>query len=82
MIAITASISQITIVSSNTSRKGLVLYNQSPATLYVSSVNGFTKTSAPVVIPTMSRWTMPVDYTGAYYGVWDAATGRVQVTEV
>jgi hypothetical protein len=79
---INASISQVTIIAANTSRKGLVLFNQSPAKLYVSSVNGFSKAAAPVVIQAMSPWPLQVAYTGVLYGVWDAATGRAQVTEV
>ena len=79
---VAASTSQQTMITSNTSRKGLTIFNQSSSTLYVSSVNGFTKSNAPIVIGPQSSWVLPVAYSGAFYGVWDTATGQALVTQV
>lgn len=82
MTVLSASTSQQTLVASNSSRKGLTVYNQSPATLYVSTVTGFSKGDAPTIIRPESSWTLAVRYTGPFYCVWDTARGQAQITEI
>jgi hypothetical protein len=79
---VTASTSQQTLAASNSARKGLTIFNQSPSTLYVSTVNGFTKANAPFIIRPETEWTLPAAFTGALYGLWDVASGQAFVTGV
>lgn len=82
MTTISASTSQVTLTSANPARKQLSVFNQSASILYASTQSGFVKANAPFVIAPQSSMVFPVRYTGALYGVWDAASGRAQVTEV
>jgi hypothetical protein len=82
MTAISALMTQQVLVNVNSARKGLTVFNQSPATVYVSTITGFAKANAPIVIGPQKRWVLPIKYTGILYCIWDAATGRAQVTEV
>lgn len=82
MTTITARTTQVTLVSSNPARKQLTVFNQSASVLYASTKTGFTKGAAPITIAPQGRFVLSIHYTGPLYGVWDAASGRAQVTEV
>jgi hypothetical protein len=82
MTAVAASTSQVTLQAANSSRKGLVAINQSGSTMYISTVNSFSKANAPNVVGPGAKWVLPAPYTGILYAVWDTATGQVVVTEV
>jgi hypothetical protein len=82
MTAVSALTTQQVLINANSARKGLTFFNQSPATLYVSTITGFAKANAPIVIGPQKRWVLPINYTGIFYAIWDAATGRAQVVEV
>jgi hypothetical protein len=82
MTAVTITTSQFTVIASNSARKGLIVYNQSPVNVHVSSVTGFTLGNEPLVINPNQRWILPVAYTGALYGRGDQAHGQLLVTEV
>lgn len=81
MNTVSASTSQVTLIAANTARKGLVISSKSDSMLYVSTVNGFAKNNAPILIAPTESWELRFRYTGAFYGVWDAAAGNATVTE-
>jgi hypothetical protein len=72
-----------TLIVSNASRRGVSVYNDSTATLYLklgstlSSSTSFTVKMAPD-----SYYEVPFSYTGTINGTWSAAIGSARVTEV
>jgi hypothetical protein len=82
MTTIGANTSQVTLISANPARKQLTVFNQSASILYASTLNGFSKGNAPFTINPQSSVVFSIRYTGPLYGVWDAAIGQAQVTEV
>lgn len=77
--AATASTSLLAV---NTLRKGAVFWNTSTATLYLALSATASTTAYTVQIPTLSGWVLPYPYQGAISGVWGAAVGNVQITEL
>lgn len=78
-----AQISNLTLIANNVNRKGLILYNDSTAVLYlkfgsVASTTSFTyyvEGGATLELPT-------VTYTGQIDGIWSAANGTARITEL
>jgi hypothetical protein len=73
--------SQQNLVAANSARQGLVVNNQSASMLYISPVTGFAKSAAPITVSGMTRWVLPVAYTGALYCRSDGTTGSIHITE-
>jgi hypothetical protein len=77
--------SDTTLKTANTARLGLLLYNESTATCYVKYGTGASATSYTVQMGPGAYWEMPVQnalYTGQVNGLWTAAAGNMQVTEI
>ncbi len=72
------------LLASNTSRKGMYVYNDSTAILYLGFSATVTTTSYTVQIPANGFFEMPVSpvYTGVIAGVWSAANGNARITEM
>lgn len=73
----------VTLVAANTSRKGLILFNDSTATLYVkfgatASTSSFTFLLRPNGLYEMNG----VIYQGIVDGIWSAANGNCRITEL
>lgn len=82
--SVSASATSITILASNASRKGAMLFNDSNQTLYLLFGSGVASASNySVRIPSNSYFDldMPV-YTGQLNGLWNSANGSVKVTEL
>jgi hypothetical protein len=80
---VAGSASSVTLQASNAARIGLILSNDSTATLYVkygatASATSFTYRLAPG-----AYWEMPQPiYTGIVDGIWSAANGFARMTEL
>lgn len=79
--------SSVKIVNANPARKALVLYNNSANSVYLSTATPATSgTNLFYILPTFTQVSltqlMPnTVYTGAIYGIRNAGTGSVVVTE-
>lgn len=80
---VSASTSSVTLKAANASRKDLMIFNNSvSAKLYVCFAATALTTSFVVRLDPGGFWEMPVKYTGLVTGIWDAAVGDAQVTEL
>ncbi len=81
---VAGSASSVTILASNTSRKGAIIYNDSTAVLYLDLSGGTAaSTSYSVQLPANAYFELPGPnvYNGAITGIWSSATGNARVTE-
>jgi hypothetical protein len=81
---VAASTSAVTILVADAATKGVIIYNDSSAALYIKYGLSASNTSFTYKISGGSNWEMtssPV-YTGIITGVWDTATGDARVTKL
>lgn len=83
-----ASASSVTLISSNTTRTGAVVVNESSSVLRIKLGTSASATSYTYLLPgstgaPYATWEMSnFIYTGTITGIWDSATGSAQVTEI
>jgi hypothetical protein len=83
--SVASSASSVTILASNTSRKGAMVYNDSTQILYLDLSGGTASAiSYSVQVPANGFFELPapVIYNGAITGIWAAANGSARVTEL
>lgn len=80
--SVDSSTSTVTLAAQNSNRRGLRVYNNSSAALYVKEGSGCTNTDFDTIIPAATEWIMdkPI-YIGIVTGVWASANGNAKVTE-
>lgn len=79
-----SSASSVTILASNASRKGAIIYNDSTQILYLDLSGGTASNSSySVQVPSQGYFEVPGPsiYTGLITGIWAAANGNARVTE-
>lgn len=80
---VASSASTGSIVAARTLRKGLVIYNDSTAVLYLAYASTASLTAFSYKIAAGVTFEMPQPvYNGAVSGIWDAANGNARVTEL
>jgi hypothetical protein len=80
---VSGSATSVSLLASNTSRRSVILHNDSSAILYLKYGTTASTTSFTALIPANTAWTMPVPaYTGAIDGIWASATGSARITEL
>lgn len=81
--SVASSASSVTILASNTNRRGVSILNDSTATLRLSFSTPATTANAFVSLPPGSFLLLDQQLivTNALYGIWSAANGTAQVTE-
>lgn len=80
---VASSASSVTLLASNAARRGVVIYNESTAILYVKFGATASATSYTVQIPAGGYWEMSHPaYTGIIDGIWSAANGNARITEL
>lgn len=80
---VNGSASSVTLLAANTDRRGLLLVNDSTATLYLKYGATASTTSYSVKMEPGSYWEMPRPiYTGRIDGIWSAANGAARITEL
>lgn len=84
---VSGSASSVTILAANTSRKGVVIVNDSTAVLYIDSTGGtasatsFTERLNPYDTLTLPHVGHPME-PNAITGIWTSATGSARVKEI
>lgn len=79
---VSGSASSVTLLSSNISRKGATIWNNSTAILYVKFGSTASATSCTVKMVADAYYEVPFGYTGIITGIWASATGNARVTEL
>lgn len=80
---VSSSASNVTLLSSNSSRKGAIIYNDSLQPLKIKYGTTASATSFTTEIPPGWEWEMTgVIYTGQIDGIWDATNGSARITEL
>jgi len=79
---VAASITSVTLLASNTGRKGGTIWNDSTALLYVKLGSTAAATSCTIKMAADSYYEIPFNYSGIITGIWASATGSARVTEV
>jgi hypothetical protein len=82
LTSVNSSATNVTVLASNTVRKGATFFNNSTQTLYLAF--GATASTTAFTVPLASNafFEMPSGYTGVVSGIWASANGNVQVTEI
>ncbi len=81
---VAGSATSVSILTSNTARKGMAVYNDSSSAMYLAYASSSSTTTYTVKIPANNLFEMPVTpvYTGAMSALWDTATGNARITEL
>jgi len=83
---VTASASNTTLLSANAARRGCIIANDaSSANLFVrlsASAAAISSGNYSQMIPAGGAWEVPFNYTGQIQGIWSAAVGFANVTEL
>jgi hypothetical protein len=81
--SVSSSASSVTILASNTNRKGFSISNISTSKLYLSFSSPATLTNCFIEIPAGAFLLLDQQLivTNAIYGIWSSANGTAQVTE-
>jgi len=81
---VTASVSSVTIIAANESRKGVVVFNDSSSDMYLKFGDTASTSSFTVKVSSNTLYEMPGPhlYSGVIDGIWDTATGTARVTEL
>lgn len=79
---VNSSATSVTVLASNTSRKGATFYNNSTAILYLAFGSTASTTAFTVPLAASTFFEMPSGYNGIVSGIWATANGNVEVTEI
>lgn len=81
--SVASSATSVTLLASNTNRRGVTIANDSTSVLRLSFSTPATAANAFVVVPADSFLviTQQLLVTSAIYGIWASANGTAQVTE-
>lgn len=80
---VAASATSVTLQASNTARKGLYIFNDSTASLYVKFGTTASSTSFTVFMGPGAYYELPLPvYSGRVDGIWTSATGSARMTEI
>ncbi len=80
--SVPGSITSVTVLASNSNRKGAAVYNDSNARLYLKLGATASTTSFTVLVFPNSYYELPAMYTGIVDGIWASASGNARVTEI
>lgn len=79
---VSASVTSVTLLAANAARVGVIVWNDSTATLYIKYGATASATSTSVRMEPDSYWEMPEPvHPGIMDAIWTAATGAARVTE-
>ncbi len=79
---VAGSASSVTLQASNSGRRGLTIWNDSSAILYVKLGTTASTTSCTVKMVADAYYEVPFGYTGRVDGIWASATGSARMTEL
>lgn len=83
LTGVLSSATDVVVLVANTSRKGVIIYNDSTAVLYLMLATGTSSaTSYSIQVPAGGNFTLnPGEYTGIIKGTWASVNGSARVTE-
>ena len=82
-VSVGAATSATTLKAANIARKGLTIYNDSTAVLYVLLGTGNVSTSLfTLQMASESYYEVPFGFTGIVTGIWASVNGTAMVTEL
>lgn len=79
---VNSSATSVTILASNTARKGATIYNNSTQICYVAFASSATALAFTVPMAASAFFEVPSGYTGIITGIWVSANGTAVVTEL
>ena len=79
---VAASTTSQTLIAANSNRKGLTIWNNSTATLYIDFDSAASTSDFAVKIAADGYFELPFDYTGIISAIWGAANGNALVREL
>ena len=79
---VASSATNVTVLASNTNRRGATIYNDSSSLLYMKLGTTASATSFTIKLFPYSYWEVPFNYTGEIDGIWASATGAARVDEL
>jgi hypothetical protein len=80
--SVASSITSVTLLAANPSRKGFILYNNSTKTANVAFAATASLISFTLIMPAMSYFEGQTLYTGAVSAIWATANGAMLVTDL
>ncbi|OCQ96079.1 hypothetical protein BCD64_12040 [Nostoc sp. MBR 210] len=80
--SVTASTDSITILASNSNRKGGTIWNNSTARLYIEFGATASTSAFTAKLEADGYYEIPFNYTGAISGIWTAVNGNALVREL
>ena len=79
---VASSASSVTLLASNTLRRGATIYNDSTQVCFVKFGTTASNTSFTVRLASQDYYEVPFGYTGRIDGIWASANGNARVTEI
>jgi hypothetical protein len=80
--SVAASATSVTLLASNSSRKGASIYNDSTKNLYIKLGSTASSTSFSILLNNGGYYEVPFGYTGVIDGIWNIASGNARITEL
>jgi hypothetical protein len=81
--SVAASTSSVTLAAANATRRGLSVYNDGTANLFVKHGATASASSFTVKVPAGGLYELPAPYyRGVVDGIWDVANGSARITEL
>lgn len=82
VFSVPASLTTVTLSAADATRRGLAVFNNSSADIYIKMGAGASTSSFTFKGTTNSYFEVPFNYTGIVTAVWGTASGSAEVTEV
>ena len=83
LTVVSSSVSSVQILAANTSRKGVIIFNNSTQALCIKYGSTASSNSFTVQLAASGYWEMPWPiYTGVIDGIWAGVNGNAQITEL
>jgi hypothetical protein len=79
---VASSATSVTILASNSNRKGATIWNDSTATLFLEFGATATTSAFTAKLSPSGYFEVPFHYTGVISGIWSAANGNALVREL
>lgn len=79
---VSASVTSVTILASNSSRVGAIIVNESVVPIYLAFAATASQISYSIILEASDSFNIPFGYTGVISGIWRIATGSARVTEL
>jgi hypothetical protein len=80
--SVAASITSVSLLAANPTRKGTTIWNNSTANLYVELGETASTSAFTARVGAGGYYEIPFTYTGVISGIWDAANGGALVREL